>query len=235
MTCLDIRRKLLTAPRERARDASGHIAACRDCGRLAARLDELDARLAEAFLVPVPDALAERVLLRRRPKPARRLAIAAAALLGVALSALAPQLWEEASGLSSPPVAAVGPTHPAVKAIELVVEQQPVLVDAPQGKDLVAMEQDLQRLGLKLDPDAARVDYAGKCYMPETECEHLVLDTAEGRVSVVLVPDYPVGERALVMDRRMTALMNPARSGGYIVVAASPQAAKRAAKLFSKS
>jgi hypothetical protein len=235
MMCLDIRRRLLAAPRERPPDASGHVAACRDCGRFAARLHDLDARLADAFLVPVPDALAERVLLGRRDKPRRHPSIAAAVLLGVALSAVAPQLWEEASVLGSSAVAAVGPTHSAVKAIELVVEQQPGLVDEPQGNDLVAMEQDLQRLGLKLDPDAARVDYAGRCYMPEMECEHLVLDTAEGRVSVVLVPDYPLGERALVTDRRMTALVNPARSGGYIVVAASPQAAKRAAKLFIKS
>jgi hypothetical protein len=33
----------------------------------------------------------------------------------------------------------------------------------------------------------------------------------------------------------MTAFVNPARSGGYIVVAASAQAAKRAAKLFIES
>jgi hypothetical protein len=161
--------------------------------------------------------------------------VAAAAIVAVGLSAAAPQLWDEAVALRSAPVGAVGPTHPAVQAIDLVVEQQPAFVDEPQGNDLIAMEEDLQRLGLKLKADVAKIDYAGKCYMPETECDHLVLETPEGRVSVVLVPDYPVGERAIVMDRSMTALVNPARAGAYIVVANSAKAAKRASRLFIES
>jgi hypothetical protein len=83
-----------------------------------------------------------------------------------------------------------------------------------------------------LKKDGVKVDYAAKCYMPDTECEHLVLDTSDGKVSVILVPDYPLGARAFVADRRMTALVSPAGSGGYIVVARSPKAAKRAERLF---
>jgi hypothetical protein len=96
------------------------------------------------------------------------------------------------------------------------------------------MEQGLKRLGLSLKTEGVKVAYAGKCYMPETECDHLVLDTPDGHVSVILVPDYPVGARALVADRRMTALVSPAGQGGYIVVAGSPKVAKRTSKLFVK-
>ena len=70
--------------------------------------------------------------------------------------------------------------------------------------------------------------------MPGTECDHLVLETPDGRVSVILVPDYPVVSRVLVVDRNMTALVSPAGSGSYIVVAKSPNAAKRTERLFEK-
>jgi hypothetical protein len=114
------------------------------------------------------------------------------------------------------------------------VDQQPGFLDEAHGIDIATMEDALKRLGLSLKKDGVKVDYAAKCYMPDTECEHLVLDTDDGKVSVILVPDYPLGARAFVADRRMTALVSPAGSGGYIVVARSPKAAKRAERLFVK-
>jgi hypothetical protein len=121
-----------------------------------------------------------------------------------------------------------------VTAISVVVEQQPASLDEARGVDFAAMEDGLKRLGLSLKKDGVKVDYAGKCYMPDSDCDHLVLETADGHVSVILVPDYPVGSRVLVADRRLTALVSPAGSGGYIVVAGSPKVAKRTEKLFVK-
>lgn len=231
MNCLDTRRALLAAPHERSSEQDAHIGNCSECARLAGKLDELDARIADAALVPVPDALAERILLGRASRPRwQHYATAAAVLLALTLGFAGPRLWDE-STLSNP-VQAVGPTHPAVTAIGVVVDQQPALLDEAHGIDIATMEDALRRLGLSLKKDQATVDYAAKCYMPDTECEHLVLDTMHGKVSVILVPDYPLGARALVADRRMTALVSPAGSGGYIVVAGSPKAAKRAEKLF---
>ena len=60
----------------------------------------------------------------------------------------------------------------------------------------------------------------------------LVLVTPEGHVSVILMADEHPSQRVLVADRRMTALLSPAPSGAYIVVAESPKAVKRAQKLF---
>ena len=233
MNCLQVRRSLLAAPRERDAGLDAHLEACGDCARLAGRLTDLDSRVAEAALVPVPDALADRVLRAGRRTPRwRYYAAAASVLVAVALGLAGPRLWD-ASSLSSP-MEAVGPTHPAVTAIAMVVEQQPAYLDEARGLDLGAMEEGLRRLGLSLKKDGVKVDYAGKCYMPDTACDHLVLETADGHVTVILVPDYPVGSRVLVVDRRMTALVSPAGSGGYIVVASSSKVAKRTEKLFVK-
>jgi hypothetical protein len=233
MNCLETRRSLMTVPRERNAALEDHLSECAECSRLAARVDELDARISEAALVPVPQGLADRVLYGKRARPRWPYAAAAAVLCAsVLIGFAAPQVWEAWS--FSGPMEAVGPSHPAVAAIAMVVEQQPAYLDEARGVDMVAMEDGLKRLGLSLRKDGVRVDYAARCYMPETECDHLVLDTPDGPVSVILVPDYPVGSRAMVADRRMTALVSPAGSGAYIVVAGSPKVAKRTEKLFVK-
>jgi hypothetical protein len=233
MNCLESRRSLLAAPRERSAALMGHVGSCAECARLALRLGDLDARIADAALVPVPDALADRVLVRRsQPRRWPWAAAAAGLFASILIGFAASHLWE-ASGLAAP-VEAVGPSHPAVAAIAMVVDQQPAYLDEARGIDVSAMEETLKRLGLSMKRDGIKVDYAGRCYMPDTECEHVVLETPDGHVSVIFVPDYPVGSRVLIADRRMTALVSPAGSGGYIVVAGSRAAAKRTSKLFVK-
>jgi hypothetical protein len=231
MNCFEARRLLLAAPRERAAAHAGHVNQCASCARLAERLRGLDSSIADAASVPIPDGLADRILLPRVQRPRwQHYAAAAAVLLALGLGLIGPRLWD---GFSlSAPVEAVGPTHPAVTAIAMVVEQQPTFIDEAHGFDLAAVEVDLKRLGLSLKREGVKVDYAGPCYMPDTACDHIVLSTDQGPVSVILVPDYPIGSRTLVADRRMAALVSPAGSGGYIVVAQSPGIAKRAEKLL---
>ena len=230
MNCLEVRRALLARSLERSVEQEAHVARCAECSRLAGQLYDLDARIADAALVPVPDALADRVLLGRQTRATwRHFAAAAALVAALALGLAGPRIWD---GALPDPTQAVGPTHPAVTAIGFVVDQQPALLDQAPGLDIATMEDALKRLGLSLKKDGVKIDYAAKCYMPDTECEHLVLHTSDGQVSVILVPDYPLGARAIVADRRMTALVSPAGSGGYIVVARSPRAAKRAERLF---
>jgi hypothetical protein len=233
MSCLDTRRSLLAAPRARSPALAAHLASCAECSRLSARLSELDARIADAALVPVPDALAHRILRVRSHR--RRWPYAAAAALlvvSVLIGFAAPHLRDAAGGTDS--LDAVGPSHPAVAAIAMVVEQQPAYLDEAHGIDIRAMEDGLKKLGLSLKMEGVKVDYAGKCQLPDTACDHIVLETPDGHVSVILVPDYPVGSRVLIADRRMTALVSPAGQGSYIVVAGSPKVAKRTSRLFVK-
>lgn len=74
--------------------------------------------------------------------------------------------------------------------------------------------------------------YLGKCPVPGGAGEHVVLQTELGRVTLILVPDHPLGPRVIVADRQMTALANPARSGGYILVADSLDRVKRIEKML---
>jgi hypothetical protein len=157
-------------------------------------------------------------------------AAAAALAAAIALALLAPGLIDpDETALAAD---AVGPTHPAVAAISMVVEREPALLKEGRTGDPLVMEQKLKYLGLELKKSDVSVRYIGQCEIGGAACDHLVLVTPEGHVSVILMSGGNPSTRVLVADRRMTALLSPAPAGAYIVVAESPKAVKRARRLF---
>jgi hypothetical protein len=235
MDCLACRRSLLAEPRPRTIEQQPHLADCADCARFAQRLTGLERVLEDAVLVPVPDAIAARVLLERHAETHRRCARAAvfagvfaiAALFGVGVLE-APALRETAT------VRAVGPAHPAIAAIAEVADEdgEPTARSPEQS---VEMQDTLRRLGLTLKVGHASAYYLGRCHINATStCEHIVLSSDDGYANVMLVSDYPLHERLLVRDRQMVALVSPVRDGAYIVVADSAKTAKRMEKLIVK-
>jgi len=231
VNCLTSRRLLLAAPRERTEEQRAHIASCEGCARLADSLSELDRSIDEAARVPVPEALAHRVFFARHRRPIwRHVAVAAAGLVLTVSAFLATDALD--GNPFSPQLQAVGPAHPAIAAISLVVEDR---VELAQEGNTAEMHERLRELGLELKNGEVHAYYAGKCQLPGGECDLIVLDTPEARANVVLVPNYPIDARVLVSDRSKTALVNPARTGGYIVVADSPKVAKRMRRLFVRT
>ena len=231
MNCLAYRRLLLAAPRERTPELQAHLEGCEDCARLASGLSALDRKMGRAVRLPVPEGLADRILLprlrqRRWQYGAAAAALAAAIALGVALPGL---LDPDEPALAAD---AVGATHPAVAAISMVVEQEPALLKEGRTGDPLVMEQRLKSLGLALKRSDVSIRYIGKCQLAGGDCDHIVLVTPEGHVSVILMAGEHRSTRVLVADRRMTALLSPVPTGAYIVVAESPRAVKRARKLF---
>lgn len=150
--------------------------------------------------------------------------IAAAALL-------VPQaLREEPEQIVS--AATVGPAHPAVQAIALVADREASRLKSSFAGDPQRVAIALEGLGLSLGADELIVQYGGTCFIGRGECEHAVVSTAEGFVSVFLLPAHPISRRLIVADRRMVALASPAATGAYILVADSPNAAKYAEALL---
>lgn len=229
MICLQSRRLLLASTRERSASHQAHISACESCSRLAQRLGDLDRAIENAALVPVPDALTHRILLRRRhPSIWQYAAVAAVAIVSIAVGLIATDVVE-APGFPKT-VQAVGPTHPAVIAIAEVVNESSGLDPARSDAQ---MEHGLRSLGLSLKPGAGIAHHVGACRIDGAiECEHIVLSTPDAHANVMLMPDYPMTDRVVVTDRRMVALVSPVARGGYIVVADSPKAARNVEKLF---
>jgi len=236
MNCLEFQKLLLADPRTRTSGQEAHAAECPACAKLARETDQFEARVHQALQVPVPDALADRVLLRRKvQRPALRVWALAASLAVVIGAGLL--LYYRVADMAEERVlaaAAVGATHPAVAAIAYVADYESQLLKEGRSGDPAVMRSALARLGLKLPATGVTVRYLGKCPVPvpSGSGEHIVLQTDLGRATLILVPDDPLGSRVTVADRQMTALASSRRSGGYIVISDSPDRVRRVEKML---
>lgn len=212
---------------------------CAKCAALAREVEDFDAKIHDAVLVPVPEALADRVLLRQKVREPGRFGgfgfgvWALAASLIVALGAVI-QLYRADTGDQEriATAAAVGEGHAAVAAISYVLDHEPQLLKDNVSGDPAVMKSALMRLGLNLPAKGTTVRYLGKCPVPSGEGEHLVLQTPFGQVTLILVPEQSLGPRVVVAYRDRTAAVSPLRSGSYIVVADSLQAVKQLERLL---
>lgn len=230
MNCLATRKRLLSSPREQTAQLRAHIDSCITCRRLASELAALNRGIEDAALVSVPDALTHRILLKNRRRSAWQYMAAAAGVMALLVSGFVLfDVFE--SHMSTNAVEAVGPSHSAVAAIALVVNDK---TELRKAGDNTEMQQRLKALGLTLKGSDVHAYYAGRCQTASSECDLIILDTPESRANVVLMPRDVLAQRVLVSDRQMTALATPANAGSYIVVADSPKVAKRMQKLFRR-
>ena len=232
MNCLHSRKLLLALPRQQSDEHRTHIEACHSCRKLRQELDAFERDIEDAALIPIPDALTHRILLRKkRMQPVWR--YAAAAVLAVAATGMV--IFAGLDEVRPDRTAqAVGPTHPAVAAIAEVADERLDFVRNTLGDEDI--RQGLKRLGLALKGGDVSAYHLGKCQISAgRDCDHIVISTHDAHADVMLLNGYAQHDRLLVEDRHMVALVGPAAGGVYIVVAQSPRAARRVEKLFVKS
>jgi hypothetical protein len=234
MNCFEFRKLLLVDPRMLTAEQERHRAECAACAGLAREIGEFEARVHAALQLPVPEALAERVLLRRKMirTPALHvwaLAASLVAAIGLGVSFYLPFDDREERVFAA---TALGSAHPAVAAIAYVVEHEAGLLQKGARGDPEVMRDALVRLGLKLPAEGVTVQYLGKCPVPGGTGEHVVLRTPAGQVTLILVPDQYFGARIVVAGGDKTAIAAPHGSGGYILIADSLRNVSQTEKLL---
>jgi uncharacterized protein DUF3379 len=208
MNCLEYRRAKLSDPRRLPEDARSHERECAQCAEFAREVDATDAALAEALAVRVPEGLADRVLLRRRPSPWR----------------WAP--WALAAGLALVVVFVVRPFKPDVSeqyarlAIEHVV-MEPESFTTERGTDPAVVQAALRSFGGTMKEPIGRVRYVRLCPVEGGTGLHIVFETPEGLATLILVPDKHIGSAAVADTAGWDALVQPSRRGYYAVVTTS--------------
>lgn len=166
--CAEYRRTLLADPRATSPELAEHLAHCPDCPAYSERLLRFEGRLAHALRV---DAHVPRAYARRGGW------LAMAASLVVAL--LAGTLWLGAPHAS---LAADVVAHMAEEPQAWVRTDVPV-----PSTDLAPV---LAEAHMSLRPDAGMVSYAQSCLFRGHHVPHLVVQTARGPITVmVLVHD----------------------------------------------
>lgn len=201
------------------------MSACAACAHLAKEMESFEASLHDAALVPVPDALAARVLLRHKIRPPAPFGVWALAASVVLAFGVALHVYRDfpAEDNQVAPAATRGEHHPAVAAISYVLDYEPQLLEENRVGDPAEMQQALMQLGLKLPAEGVTVRYLGKCpVIPDGTGEHIVLKTAFGQATLILAPSRSF-VREVVTHRDRTAIVSPARAGGYILIADSPK------------
>jgi hypothetical protein len=214
VNCLDFRRLVLVDPRTLGDEARAHAAECIACREVLERQRESDDRLFAAMQVPVPDGLADRILVgsvrpglvegRRKNWP---WAIAATLVLAAGLGIVGRGYFEK----DPLGVEAIG--HVAGEP------QSFTTVEPVDGSFLAAA---LADQGLKAVVALGQVTYSRICPMNGRTARHIVVKTAEGPVTLFLMADDPDKRRRhMTQEGGMAAVTMPATRGSVAIVASS--------------
>lgn len=206
MNCLEFRRGVGAEPGLATPEAQEHRVACVACARFQDRMRALDREIGRALAV---DAAA---LARPRragggpmPRPSPRwYALAASLVLGVALAAV---MW---TSFPAPTLAAEVLDH-------LHHEPESWSAEAAVPPDEVTGV--LRGAGVRLRAGGGDVTYARRCWHQRHWVPHLVVRTADGPVTVLLLAHRELDAPQPVADERFTGVVLPAPRGSIAIAA----------------
>ncbi len=207
LTCLAFRRAKLADPARLPAPAATHLDHCPSCRAFGQRIDAQANRIADCLEVPVPEGLADRVLLtvHARGKERRRwgLALAASVALGCAL------LFRFAANEAPPDYARYAIRHVLAEAD-----------DAPApGLDPAGFGTVLASFGGELRGPLGTVRVLKLCPVPDGTGWHVVLDSPHGEVTLLLIPSRrgAPGKSLAGRERGLSAVARRL-GGGYVAI-----------------
>lgn len=213
MNCLDARRALGAGPGARTPELEAHLAECAGCAKYAAEMARLEATIKSALEVPVPAAGARPRAAAARAPRARWYALAAS-VIGVAV--LAATLWS---------------VYPREALAAALVGHMPHEPGSRQRTDqpvpAAALAYVLQRSGVALAPDVPLVSYAQSCWFRGWFVPHLVVQTPDGPMTVMVLRHERVARTQLVDEGGYRVVIVPVARGAVAVLTEGPVDASR--------
>jgi hypothetical protein len=207
--CSQFRRALLSDPRDTSAELAAHRETCHDCAQFAQQLQRFEGRLERALRVDAP--------VRQVRPPVRRvfdnrgwLAIAASVLVAIVVAG---GLWLAVPGSS---LAADVVTHMAGEPDAWQTTDVPV-----PGSDLRAV---LEHSHLALKPDVGVVSYAQSCVFRGHHVPHLVVQTADGPVTVMVLVHERVHMTTQFDEQGYRGVIVPVAGHGSLAVLARGEA-----------
>lgn len=220
MNCLEFRREKLADPRRLSAEAASHALGCAGCAAFGRSVDESERDLERVLATPVPDGLADRVLLRAGAvRPVRR---AWARAASVVLALTAGMLFYNGSGRLQDDCARL--------AIEHVV-MEPESFTAVRNADAEAFRAVVQSFGGTLKAPLGELRYFKLCPFEDGMGWHIVFQTPEGLATLMLIPGKPPAGLQRASIGRWSAVVRPTRGGYYAVVMPSAAATERVERL----
>jgi hypothetical protein len=222
MNCLEFRRASLSDPRRLDAAAMEHAEQCPACRDFHARGLEAESRLAAVLRVKVPEGLHARVLDRTAAarRPVRWLALAASLLVAVAIAFFA---------------AAPGNDPVALAGIDFVMYEEAQAIADAKPTDFRVLAKVAQAMGVSLSEQLGEIRYVGTCPFAGTTAHHVLVKTPLGKVTLLLVPDRPLGSRVVATAHGMQAAIVPVKAGSVAIIGGSGRSVVRTETLLKSS
>lgn len=201
MNCEEARLLIGAEPQASAPELEAHVQQCAGCARFREEMRALDADIRRALARP-PEAAPARA--RRQPTAWRQWALAASVVLAT-LAVFSVWLLRPSDSLA----------HEVVKHIQ----QEPESWLATQHVDAPQIEEALRGAGVELNVTSDKVLYAQSCWFRGHYVPHLVLQTARGPVTVIILRHEQVHARGRFEEAGMSGVIVPAEHGSIAVLA----------------
>ena len=215
MTCLQFRRAMDTDPNAGGDLARAHIRECAPCAAHARRIAHFNRVLDAAIKTPVPEKLADKILLRQtfqaRSMQRFRWPALAAGLLLLASAAFAAMtyLYSETQ-LENEVIALVDAADYALRASGPIAAEQLSVALAP--------------VGLQLHSPISNVSFAGRCLVRGNLSGHVVLREQDSPITVLLMPAEHLLRQTRFSGGNWSGLLVPADNGAIAIVGRRGQA-----------
>jgi hypothetical protein len=198
VSCEQARLEIGADPGNSTAELERHLQDCEPCRQFRAEVRTLDANIRRALERPPASAVTARLTASWRPW-----ALAASVLLAM-LAVLA--VW------------ALRPSDTLAREVVAHVQEEPESWLARQQVDAQSIDSALRGAGVKLDITSDRITYAQSCWFRDHYVPHLVVQTAQGPVTVMILRNQHVSARRTFHEEGMSGVIVPAPQGSIAVL-----------------
>jgi hypothetical protein len=198
MSCEQMRLEIGADPAGGTPGLEEHVRDCASCRQFREEMRTLDANIRRALERP-PGWGAPRLTAPWRPW-----ALAASVLLAM---------------LAVTAVWLLRPSDTLAHEVVAHVREEPESWLARQQVDAHSIDEALRGAGVKLDITADRISYAQSCWFRGHYVPHLVVQTTQGPVTVMILRNQRVAGRRSFQESGMTGIIVPAPQGSVAVLA----------------
>lgn len=191
-------------PTSLSEQAAEHLARCPQCAQYHAEMLKLEARLGPALRIPVETPRSP-ARMRARMWP---YGIAAALALAAALVAT---------------FLTVYPQDALAHAVAMHVEREPQEFASSAPEDPAGLARVMTDAGVQMLPGGPSVSYARSCPLRGHTVPHLVVQSSQGPVVVLVMTHESVPSRRAFNDHGYHGVLIPTARGSLAVLSADPQ------------
>lgn len=202
MTCLDFRRRVGAEPFAADSAIEAHRRECAACARYQDELRAMDGLIHRALEVNPPPVEGIAPGPARLP-PRRLLAIAASLVAGIAVGLV---------------ILVAAPRAAIAREVVSHVLHEPGAVGPAAALPAAAVAAVLDPSGMRIRPDAGAVSFAARCVFDGHVVPHLVVQTPEGTVTVLVLAHRSVGRQVRFDRKGLAGVVLPAPRGSIAVV-----------------